>query len=738
MATETRSGSLCRLTVDDLVKSAKERKTVDASTAKADEMCISCIRSLAMDAVQRANSGHPGTPMAMAPVGYALWARVLNYDPEAPQWMNRDRFVLSMGHASMLLYSLIHIAGVRDVNESGGALADDCLAISLDDLKAFRQIGSKTPGHPEMTTGVEMTTGPLGQGVASSVGMALSSKWLAETYNRPDFELFDYDVYALCGDGCLQEGVSAEAACLAGHLKLDNLCWIWDNNHITIEGNTAWATSEDIATRFMAYGWNVNRVGDANDIEFLTRAFASFKKEKARPTLIIVDSHIAWGSPSKQDHFSAHGTPLGEQDVSATKAIYGWPDEKFLVPTEVTSHLQSQMTARGGAKRKQWEERLSAYELAHPATGRQLRHIIEGTLPQGWDDLLKPYAPSEKGLSTRQSSGECLNSVARNIPWLLGGSADLSSSCLTTLKFAGAGDLMPPCSGWGSFAGRNIHFGIREHAMGSVMNGMALCGLRPFGSTFLVFSDYMKPPIRLSAIMGAPCIFVFTHDSISVGEDGPTHQPVEHLSALRSIPDLIVFRPCDANETLEMWRHVVTLSVEPAAVVLTRQALPTLDRSKYRSADGLHKGAYIIAGSDEHPDLILMASGSEVHLMLQAHEELHAQGVKVRSVSVPSFGLFKIQHNEYIQNLLPPTCRARISIEAGRRDQWASLVGLDGEHVGLSTFGASGPEKLVRETKGFTVSNILEASRRVMEGKARSMPSRAGTLEKSKRRKVVA
>lgn len=735
------SASLQLLTVNDLLHPDKLTHKVNDEANARDSMTITCLRSLAMDAVQKAGSGHPGTPMAFSPVGYALWARVLVYDPQEPNWMNRDRFVLSMGHASMLLYGLLHLSGVREVDpETDLALDSGKLAVSLNDIKCFRQIGSKCPGHPEfgVTTGVEMTTGPLGQGVASSVGMAMASKWKAETFNRPDFELFSYDVYAFCGDGCLMEGVSAEAASLAGHLKLDNLCWIWDNNHITIDGNTAWSTSEEIATRFIAYNWNVNRVGDANDIDALTRAFLAFKKEKERPTLIIVDSHIAWGSPTKQDHFSAHGTPLGKKEVSATKAIYGWPDEEFLVPEAVTSHLQAQMAARGGVDRQKWERLLVMYKRQHPKDWRTLQHLIEGTLPQGWDTHLHSFEADAKGLATRESSARCLNAVARMVPSMLGGSADLAHSCLTELKFEEAKDFMPPGTGWGSYAGRNIHFGIREHAMGSILNGLALCKLRPFASTFLVFSDYMKPPLRMSAFMSLPCIWIFTHDSISVGEDGPTHQPVEQLSALRSIPNLLVFRPCDANETVEMWRHLVTLCDVPAAVVLTRQAVPTLDRLKYAPAAGLHRGAYIISGGEEeHPDIILMSAGSEVSLMLEAHAILSAEGVKVRSISVPCLGLFKQQTDEYIQKLLPDSCRARVSVEAGRRDQWAALVGLDGEHIGMTSFGESGPQKEVLARNGFTVGNVLLIARRVLEGKAESLHSRR-TNSEGKRRKVVA
>lgn len=729
------------LTIEDLLFRSKTEKAVDKVAIKKDEMVISCLRSLAMDAVQRANSGHPGTPMALAPVAFALWSRILRYDPLDPLWMNRDRFVLSAGHASMLLYGLLHMAGVRETDDGGKPLASGELAVSLEEIKNFRQYGSKCPGHPEYgeTTGVETTTGPLGQGVATSVGMAMASKWMAATFNRPDFELFSYDVYALCGDGCLQEGVSAEAASLAGHLKLDNLCWIWDNNHITIEGNTAWAISEDIATRFIAYGWNVLRVGDANDVEALTRAFLSFKKEQERPTLIVVDSHIAWGAPTKQDTFSAHGTPLGEAEVSATKHIYGWPDEKFLVPDAALQHFQTMLEANGGSKRKQWEQKLVEYKVRYPEEGKTLQHMNEGTLPDGWDKSFKEFPADPKGKATRQSSSECLNMAGQGVPWLLGGSADLATSCLTVLK--GAPDFMPPASTWGNYSGRNLHFGIREHAMGSIMNGLAVSKLRPYGSTFLVFSDYMKPPIRMSAIMEMPTIYIFTHDSIGVGEDGPTHQPIEQLGALRSIPNLCTFRPCDANECLEMWRHIMPLRDTPVAVVLSRQPLPTLDRQKYASAEGVHKGGYTLAdaSSNGKPDLIIMATGSEVALMLEAHDALAAEGVKVRSVSMPCMELFKFQTDEYIESVLPLSCRARVSIEASRRDSWSGFIGLDGEHVGMISFGASGPIKSLQTALGFTVNAVKEAASRVMAGKPRSQSSRAAVLKDwkaTKRRKI--
>jgi len=662
----------------------------------------------------------------------------LRFDPESPAWFNRDRFVLSMGHASMLLYGILHLAGVKNIGPDGMPCGESDMAVTLQDIKDFRQHASRCPGHPEYkwTAGVEMTTGPLGQGVGSSVGMAISSKWYAATFNRPGFELFDFDIYALCGDGDLQEGVTHEAAQLAGHLQLDNLCWIWDNNQISIEGNTAWATSEDVATRFIAYGWNVFRVGDANDVEMLARSFRVLKREKHRPTIIIVDSHIAWGAPTQQDSHKAHGAPLGEAEVSATKAVYGWPDTKFLVPDDVCAHFRGQLTERGGAKRKEWDELLVKYQHAHPKEAKILNHILEGTMPDDWDSRCKEFPPDPKGMATRQSSAKCLNMVAEGIPWFVGGSADLAPSCLTTLTFKNAGDFMDPGTGWGTHDGRNLHFGIREHAMGSIMNGMATCRLRPFGSTFLVFSDYMKPPIRISALMEVPCIFIFTHDSIGVGEDGPTHQPVEHLTALRSIPGLLTFRPCDANEVLHMWRYIGTLTTEPAAVVLSRQAVPTLDRTKYAAASGVTKGGYVLAGKvEEDPDVILMATGTEVTLMLEAYESMTAEGIKVRAVSMPCLELFKSQPQAYIRSVLPPDCRARVSIEAATQDSWGWFVGLDGESVGMMTFGSSAPCKRIQEEMGFTVDKIITAAKRVMRKQARTMESYADVHREWKQRR---
>jgi transketolase len=696
-----------------------------------DDNVVSCIRCIAMDAVQHANSGHAGTPMAMAPVAYALWARFLRYDPKDPTWPNRDRFVLSMGHASTLLYGLLHLAGVREVKD--GKVCDDEFAVSLDDIKSFRQLHSKCPGHPEYghTTGVECTTGPLGQGVATSVGMAIASKWQAAKFNRPGHEnLFNFNVYALAGDGCLMEGCSAEAASLAGHLKLDNLCWIWDNNQITIEGNTNWSTSEDIPTRFMSYGWNVLRVGDANDVKALSRAFSGFQKEKHRPTLIVVDSHIAWGAPTKQDTHEAHGGPLGVSEVAATKSVYNWPEEEqFLVPDDVKEYFQVQLAHRGGAQCKKWHEDFATYKTNYPKEASELENMLNGTLPTDWDKFCKDFPASEKGLPTRQSSSEVMNMVAQGVPWLLGGSGDLGSSCLTNLKFSGIEHFMPPDSELGNYSGRIFHFGIREHAMGAAMNGMALSNLRPFGSTFLAFSDYMKPPIRMSAMMQVGSIWIFTHDSIGVGEDGPTHQPTEQLVSLRTIPGLLTFRPSDANEVLEMWKYCLPNPKQPVVFSLSRQPLPTLDRTKYGQASGLRRGAYKIVGNVLEPEVILLASGSEVALMLQAHEDLDAKGVKVWSISVPCLELFLQQSDEYQQTILPRTCRARVSIEAAARDTWSFIVGLDGEHVGMSGFGASAPIKAVMKDFGFTKEAVIAAAQRVMDKNPRSATSEMDMID---------
>lgn len=673
-----------------------------------DEKTISCVRCLVMDTVQNANSGHPGSAISMAPVLCTLYSRALNYDPETPQWPNRDRMVLSAGHLSALLYSLLHVAGVKEMQDG---VSTGQLAVALDDLKNFRQLGSKCPGHPEYghTTGVEMTTGPLGQGVASTVGMAMASKQHAAKFNKPDFDLFDYRVVALAGDGCLQEGVSHEAASLAGHLELNNLCWIWDNNEITIEGCTELSTSEDVAQRFLAYGWKVVTV-DANDVDALTKAYLDFRREQHRPTLIAVHSQIAYGAP-QQGKCCAHGAPLGEAEVAETKRFYQWPwpEEKFKVPEEAIQHFKLQLK-RSSQKHDDWEKMLQEYKVQYPAEGKELQGMLDGHLPANWDRFLEDFPVDVKGLATRKSNSICLNQVAEGLPWMLGGSADLASSCLTTLEKSE--DFFPS-----SYGGRNLHFGIREFAMGAAANGLALCGLRPFVSTFLVFSDYMKPAIRNAAMMKLGCIFIFTHDSIGLGEDGPTHQPVEQLCALRSTPELLVMRPADANEVVEMWKVLVPLETTPVAVVVSRQALPTLDRtSEVASAKGLQQGGYILCheAGMEGPEVILMASGSEVHLMLSAHETLAKEGFRVRSVSMPCMELFKKQSQEYIEMVLPMHCRARVSIEAGTDHSWGRFIGIDGLHIGMDSFGASGSGKDVQRHFGFTALSVVQAAKKVM------------------------
>ncbi|HTI49576.1 MAG TPA: transketolase, partial [Planctomycetaceae bacterium] len=606
--------------------------------SKLDQLAINTIRTLSMDAVQAANSGHPGAPMGMAPTGYILWQRYLRYDPKDPTWANRDRFVLSAGHASMLLYSLLHLAGVKGV--SGDYRLLDEPAVSLDEIKRFRQLGSKTPGHPEyrLTSGVETTTGPLGQGVANSVGMALAAKWSAERYNRPGFPLFDYNVYALAGDGCMMEGISSEAASLAAHLKLSNLCWIYDSNHITIEGKTDLAFSEDAGKRFLAYGWNVLHVQDANDLGQIEQALRGFQQTTDRPTLIIVPSHIAWGSPHKQDTHGAHGEPLGEEEIKLTKRAYGWPEEaKFLVPDGVYAQFQKGIGQRGHALRETWNAQFARYKAEHPQLAREIEQMQHRELPAGWDKDLPVFPADPKGKATRDTSGLVLNAVAKNVPWLLGGAADLAPSTKTLLTFEGAGAFQA-----GSYGGRNLHFGIREHAMGAIVNGMVVSKLRAYGATFLVFSDYMRNTLRLASIMEIPSIFIYTHDSIGVGEDGPTHQPIEHLASLRAIPGLVTLRPGDANEVVEAWKYIMPLRHEPVALILTRQALPTLDRTKFASAAGLHRGAYVLADAPGgKPDVLLLATGSEVSLAVTAWEQLATEGIKARVVSMPSWEIFE-------------------------------------------------------------------------------------------------
>ncbi|RMT59991.1 hypothetical protein ALP29_03781 [Pseudomonas syringae pv. avii] len=669
----------------------------------ADTQCINTLRTLAMDAVQKANSGHPGTPMGLAPVGYTLWSRFLRYHPEHPDWPNRDRFVLSVGHASMLLYSLLHLAGVVEIDAHGQRSGEP--AVSLDDIKQFRQIGSKTPGHPEyrMTTGVETTTGPLGQGCANSVGMAMAERWLGQRFNRDGQVLFDYDVYTLCGDGDMMEGISSEAASLAGHLKLDNLCWIYDNNTISIEGHTELAFSEDVIQRFQAYGWHTVHVTDANDLQALSVALETFKANTGAPTLIVVDSVIGYGSPHKHNTAAAHGEPLGEDEIRLTKAAYGWPQESsFLVPEEARTLLRDALYERAEPLYAEWNQTLAALD---PQRADELQRMRAGEMPEQWQAHLPSFAADAKGVASRASGGEVLNAFAQQIPWLLGGSADLSPSTKTNLTFDGAGRFSA-----GDYSGRNLHFGIREHAMGAIANGMALSYLRPYTSTFLVFSDYMKPPIRLAAIMELPVIFVFTHDSIGVGEDGPTHQPIEHLTQLRATPGLLTLRPGDANETLELWKVALAQTHRPSCMVLSRQALPTLDRNHFAAASGAAKGAYVLADADQ-PKVILIATGSEVGLAVAAYEQLKDQGIGARVVSMPSWELFEDQDQAYRDSVLPPAVKARVVVEQAGPLGWDRYVGQTGAKVVMNSFGASAPLAKLQEKFGFTVENVVKLAK---------------------------
>ena len=672
------------------------------------QVAINTIRTLAIDAIQQANSGHPGTPMGMAPVVYCLWQRFLRFDPEDPIWPNRDRFVLSAGHASMLLYSMLYLTGVKAVDPDYEIVGKP--SVSLDDIKTFRQLGSRCPGHPEYrwTSGVETTTGPLGQGVATSVGMAIANKWLAARYNRPGLELFDADVYALCGDGCMMEGISNEAASLAGHLQLDNLCWIYDNNHVTIEGHTNIAFRDDVASRFLSYGWNVHRVGDANDLDMLERAFRTFKKTSERPSLIIVDSHIGYGSPHKEDSPAAHGEPLGEEEIKLTKRSYGWPeDAKFLVPEGVREHFAEVLGKRARELRTAWESDFQKYRQQFPLLADEIERMQKRELPDGWDKELPVFTADPKGLASRDSSSQVLNAIAKRVPWVMGGSADLTPSTKTRLTFEGAGDFQA-----GSRDGRNLHFGIREHAMAAILNGMSLVKVRSYGSGFFIFSDYARGAIRLGALMELPIIHIFTHDSIGVGEDGPTHQPIEQLANLRSLPGLLVIRPCDANEVVEAWKIIMKQRHTPAALILTRQALPTLDRGKYAAASGLARGAYILADAPNgNPDVLLLATGSEVALCIQAYEQLAREGIKARVVSMPCWRLFEDQDQTYRDSVLPPMVKARVSVEEGSAFGWERYVGESGESLGMHFFGASAPLKSLQKKFGFTPEHVVEAAK---------------------------
>lgn len=676
------------------------------------QLAINTIRTLSIDAVQQAKSGHPGTPMALAPLIYTLWNRVMHYDPQDPIWPNRDRFVLSNGHASMLLWSILHLTGVTAVNGDYERLGQP--AVTLDDIRHFRQLNSKAPGHPEYrwVSGVETTTGPLGQGVATSVGIAIAQKWLANRYNKPGFELFNYNIYAVCGDGCMMEGISSEAASLAGHLGLDNLCWIFDNNHITIEGNTRIAFTEDVATRFLAYGWNVLRVGDANDVDRIEHALDVFHKTKGRPTFIVLDSHIGYGSPHKQDSSEAHGEPLGEDEVRLTKRSYGWPeDAKFLVPDGVYSHFSAGIGARGNQARRQWTELFSAYRASFPDLANEIELMQRRELPSGWDRNLPVFPADPKGIAGREASGKVLNVLAQNIPWLLGGSADLAPSNKTALTFEGAGQFQADSPG-----GRNFHFGIREHAMGAIVNGMSVSKLRGFGATFFIFSDYARPAIRLSALMELPTIFIFSHDAMGDGEDGPTHQPVEHLASLRAIPGLVTLRPGDANEVVEAYRFIMKLRHKPAVLAVSRQPLPTLDRSKYAPASGLAQGAYVLADAPGgNPDIILIASGSEVILAVDAHEKLLTEGIRSRVVSMPSWEIFEHQTAEYQKSVLPPEVEARVAVEQASTFGWERYIGRRGRVIGMHTFGASAPLKELQKKFGFEPDQVVAVVKELLQ-----------------------
>ena len=676
-----------------------------------DQLAINTIRTLSIDAIQKANSGHPGTPMALAPVAYTLWQRFLRFDPADPIWPGRDRFVLSAGHASMLLYSLLYLAEVKAVDPDYEVVGHP--AVSLKDIENFRQLDSRAPGHPEYrwTSGVETTTGPLGQGVATSVGMAIAGKWQGARYNRPDFELFDFDVYAIAGDGCFMEGVSSEAASIAGHLKLDNLCWIYDNNHITIDGKTHLAYDDDVAARFMGYGWNVTRVGDANDTDLIATAFEEFKGEEGRPTLIIVDSHIGYGSPHKVDTSAAHGEPLGEEEVRETKRAYGWPeDAQFLVPDGVREHFATGIGKRGAELSAAWKELLGSYAKQNGELAAEIEAQQRRELPDGWDAEIPSFDPDQKGIATRKASQQVENAIGARLPWLLAGSADLTDSTSVRLTFDGAADFEP-----GGYDGRQLHFGIREHESAAICNGLSLSKLRPLWSTYLTFSDYARPAIRLSALMELPVIHVFTHDSIGLGEDGPTHQPVEQLASLRSVPGLDVIRPADANEVAEAWRAAIDRQHQPVALVLTRQNVPVLDRSKYASAEGLRRGAYVLADpKDGNPEVILIASGSEVALALSAHEELIADGVRSRVVSMPCCELFDRQDPAYRAQVLPPSVTARVSIEEASTLGWDRYVGFDGVKIGMHTFGTSAPLKDVQTKFGFTPDKVAEAAKELL------------------------
>ena len=687
-----------------------------------DQLCITTLRTLAMDAVQKAQSGHPGTPMGAAPTAYCLWQRFLVYDPGQPEWPNRDRFVLSAGHASALLYSLLYLGSVRSAgpaySKPGG------LAVTLDDLKTFRRAGSRCTGHPEhgWTSGVETTTGPLGQGAATSVGMAIAQAWKAATYNRPDFNLFDHHVYALCSDGDMMEGVTSEAASLAGHLKLARLCWIYDANQISIEGSTAITFTEDVGARFEAYRWNVIRVTDANDLDALNRAYGIFQATTDRPTLLIVHSHIGYGAPNKQDSRDAHGEPLGTEEVRLAKQFYGAnPDAQFEVPDGVQAHFSALFGQRGSQARSAWDERFEAYRTQYPDLADQIERMERGDLPDDWDKHLPTFPADAKGMATRDSSSKVLNDIAANMPWLLGGAGDLAPSTKTDLRFKFAGEFQAPQAGAPAdqaaedrcdYAGRNFHFGIREHAMCAIASGLALSKLRPYVSSFFIFTDYCRGAVRLAASMGIPVIYLWTHDSISLGEDGPTHQPIEQLASFRAMPGMVLIRPADANEVVEAWRIAMPLKHRPVSLVLSRQSLPTLDRSRYASASGVARGAYILADpADGKPDVLLLATGSEVSLCIKAFEQLKDEGVKARVVSMPSWDLFEAQSAAYRSSVLPPDVLARVSVEEASTFGWERYVGPHGTMIGMHSFGMSAPREQVEAHFGFDARHVVDAAK---------------------------
>ena len=694
---------------------------------QSDQLCINTLRSLSIDAVQQANSGHPGTPMGAAPTVYCLWQRFLRYDPDDPDWLNRDRFVLSAGHASALLYSLLYLTGVKA--KSPRYKEADRLAVTLDDLKTFRQAGSRCTGHPEYgwTSGVETTTGPLGQGVAVSVGMAIAGQWLAATYNRPGFQLFEHNVYAFCSDGDMMEGISNEAASLAGHLKLANLCWIYDDNHITIEGSTELTFTEDAGARFASYGWNVIRVSDANNLELLTPAYQIFLDTRDRPTLIIVQSHIGYGAPHKHDTREAHGEPLGVEEARLAKEFYGCdPDKQFDVPDDVRDHLKAQFGKRGTTAHAAWRELLAGYRTQYPDLAEQIDCMQQRSLPTGWDSALPVFSADTKGIATRESSGKVLNALAEKMSWLLGGAADLAPSTKTDLKGEFYGDFQAPGANGrphNNYGGRNFHFGLREHAMCAIANGMSLSKLRPYASSFLIFTDYGRAAIRLSAMMEIPVIYIWTHDSISLGEDGPTHQPIEHLASLRAMPGMIVLRPADANEVVEAWRIIMQFTDRPVCLILTRQAVPTLDRARYASAGGVSHGAYVLADApDQEPDVLLLSTGSEVSLCVTAYEQLKAEGIKARVISMPSWELFEKQGQEFRDSVLPPRILARVAVEEASTFGWERYAGAAGSILGMHSFGLSAPGKVVAQHFGFEPAHVVEAAREQIARHAANAP----------------